>query len=113
MNPHLGQGRRNEVSFRCIHPSDQPQLAGILKALQDRNDLIRSFVLTPDGLHHPEAASTLQIEPGIHHQPGKRSGNNSALQHQRERGFRRCRTAQCSVHNRVKLTLHQRPPHRS
>jgi hypothetical protein len=54
-------------AFGCIHPSDQPQLARILKALQNRNDLIRSFVLTPDGLHHPEAASTLQIEPGIHH----------------------------------------------
>ena len=64
---HGRQGLHNRSSLDRVHPSDQSQLTRSPQAAQDGHDLLGTFVLTPHGLHHPQALSALKVETGLLH----------------------------------------------
>ena len=58
---HLNRGAAglHLRSLQRVHTRHQCQFAGVVHGLEDCRNLISTFVLTPDGLHHPEPLAAL------------------------------------------------------
>ena len=71
-----GQALLHRRSLFRPHTGDQTQLARCGKSLKNGTDLIRRLVFAPDGLHHPQAATAVQVQTGILQRSHQRADGN-------------------------------------
>ena len=73
------QQRGDGLGLGPIQPGHQGQLAGLVQLLQDRRNLAGALVFPPDGFHHAEPATAIEVEPGTWiHQTSDAAGSAAA-----------------------------------